>query len=45
METLQAVIELMKTMGLEEYAENMDVNKGVQISRAVQKAVFDNLNN
>jgi len=43
MDTLQSVIELMKTMGLKEYAENMDVNKGVQISKAVQKAIFDNL--
>lgn len=43
METLQSVIELMKTMGLEEYAENMDVNKGVQISQAVQKVIFKNL--
>ena len=42
-EKLVIVVKMMEVMGLSEDANTMSLDKGVQISAAVQKAITDTL--
>lgn len=42
-EKLAIIVKMMEAMGLSEDANNISLDKGVQISAAVQKAITDTL--